>query len=117
MNKHVIADYCYFLQNSILRGRDYVVTESGLATASSRQTTMTLSFRQASRAKENGAISWDEYIHNLLARCGGIKHDEDNDPFDYLNLLKIDPLGHSIWTWSKRIKTVTGSYSACSSLH
>ena len=74
--------------------------------------TMTLSFRQAFQAKESGAISWDESIHNLLARCGGIKHEEDNDPYDNPDLLEIDPLSHSIWTWAKKNKAVEGSYSA-----
>ena len=62
---------------------------------------MTLWFLQDFRAKESGSVSWDKYMHQLLARCGGVKQEEDNDKYAYLELLNIDPLGHSIWTWSK----------------
>ena len=71
---------------------------------------MTLSFRQAFCAKENGEISWDEYIHNLLARCAGVKHKEDNAPSCYDELSRIDPFGHSIWLWSNKVGTIKGTY-------
>lgn len=100
------------LQKAILRLRWPITNARRLCYSVSRQNTMTLSFLQAFRANQSGAISWDEYIHNLLARCGGIKHEEDNRSDDYLELRKTDPLGHSIWTWSNEIETVKGWYSA-----
>jgi hypothetical protein len=70
---------------------------------------MTLSFRQAFHAEESGAISWDEYIHNLLARCGGVKHEEDNAARGYSELSRIDPFEHSIWLWSDKVGTIKGT--------
>lgn len=75
-----------------------------------KATTMTLSFLQAFRAKQIGAISWEEYIHNLLARCTGVKHEQDNVKGVYWELRKTDPFGYSIYGWSDRVENMKGSY-------
>lgn len=69
---------------------------------------MTFSFLQAFKAKENGKISWDEYIHHLLARCGGVKHEADNQTGSFDELSNTDPFGHSIWLWSDKVGLVKG---------
>jgi hypothetical protein len=67
---------------------------------------MTLSLRQAFAAKESGAISWDDYIHILLARCTGVKHEEDDVDGTYPALRRTDPLGHELWFLSKRMDPI-----------
>lgn len=71
---------------------------------------MTLPFLQAFRAKQSGAISWDEYVHNLLARCAGVKHEEDNRKDEYVELRRTDLFGYSIWCWSDRVENLKGSH-------
>lgn len=61
----------FYTQNSI----DYCVRPGYSTTTLQKFIAMTLSFLQAFSAKQSGAISWDEYIHILLARCAGVKHE------------------------------------------
>ena len=67
---------------------------------------MTLSLRQAFAAKENEEISWDDYIHILLARCTALKHEDDNVEGTYPHLRYTDPLGHELWFLSKRMDPI-----------
>ena len=73
-------------------------------------TVVTLSFRQAFDAKESGRISWDEYIHNLLAQS--VKDEDDDAAGSHRELSRIDPFGYSIWLWSERVGTIEGGHEA-----
>jgi hypothetical protein len=65
-----------------------------------------LSFLQAARAYKSGTISWDEYIHRLMARCAGIVHEEDESDDWYTDLHRIDAFTHSIWSWNRKVEPV-----------
>ena len=82
---------------------------------------MSLSFRQAFLAKENGKISWEEYIHTLLVSWTGVKHEEERTKGWHKDLQKLDPFAHSIWLWSMGYDHVTekveGSYPLLPSFH
>jgi hypothetical protein len=67
-----------------------------------------LSFLQAARAYKSGTISWDEYIHSLMARCAGVVHEEDESDDWHTDLRRIDAFAHSIWSWSRKIEPVKG---------
>ena len=67
---------------------------------------MILSLRQAFAAKQSGAISWDDYIHVLLARCTGVKHEEDDIDGTYPALRHTDPFGHGLWFLSERMNPI-----------
>lgn len=67
---------------------------------------MTLSVLQAFAAKESGQISWDEYLHILLARCTGDKHEDDDVEGTYPKLRFTDPFGHVLFMWSNRMDTI-----------
>ena len=64
---------------------------------------MTLSMLQAFHARQNGTISWDEYIRIHLLRSTGVKNDEDNAEDTYIKLRHTDPFGHMMGYWMDRL--------------
>lgn len=72
---------------------------------------MILPLLEAFYAKQSGAISWDEHIDNLFARCEGFGFNEDaaKDKRD-LKLRKVDPFAESIKTWNVKVEDMQGSF-------
>jgi hypothetical protein len=56
--------------------------------------TMSMCFRAAFQAKEDGKITESEYISQLIAHFKGTRHKEDDG--DDSDLGKIDPFGASV---------------------
>jgi hypothetical protein len=61
------------------------------------------SMLQAFNARQNGTISWDEYIRIHLLRSTGVKSDEDNAENTYSKLRHTDPFGHMMGHWIDRL--------------
>lgn len=64
-----------------------------------------LSLLQAFNARQDGTISWEEYIHIHLLRATGVNNDDDNTGYIYMNfeLRQIDPFGHMLGCWMNRL--------------
>lgn len=78
---------------------------------------MILSLLEAFYAKQSGAISWDEYIDNIFARCEGFGHNEDaaKDRCDS-KLRRVDPFAESIKKWSVKVEDMEGQFRTFRSL-
>lgn len=63
---------------------------------------------QAFYARQDGTISWDEYIHTHLLRATGVSHDEDKNKDTNTNfeLRSIDPFGHMMGCWIDRLEHI-----------
>ena len=59
---------------------------------------MTTPFLQAFRAKESGAISWDDYIHALLTRCVDSTRQRASLEEEF-ELGQIDAFTCDVWMW------------------
>ena len=64
---------------------------------------MPLSMLQAFNERQNGTISWDEYIRIHLLRATGVKSNEDNAENTYSKLRDTDPFGHMMGHWVDRL--------------
>ena len=73
---------------------------------------MLLSYLEAFREKQNGNISWEEYIHHLLIRCTSDENEHEDDDVDgpHWELLKNDPFAYSIFCWSRRVDKIPGEF-------
>lgn len=70
--------------------------------AEDRQDLKPLPFLEAFNKYRDGSISWEEYIHHLLAQRRGAEVREDNLQGIHHTLLETDPFGYCIWCWSGR---------------
>ena len=66
---------------------------------------MTTPFIEAFRAKESGAISWDEYIRALLTRCTDAQR-KSVSPEEEDELEQIDAFTHDVWMWIENMNPV-----------
>ena len=66
---------------------------------------MTTPFIETFRAKQSGAISWDDYIHALLTRCTDTARQEAS-PEEEFELGQIDAFTHCVWMWIKNMEPI-----------